>query len=176
MINISKDLNVNEKIKAREVRVIAPDGEQLGIMSLNDAVKIARSHNLDLVNVAPTANPPVCKILDYGKYKYEQSKRDKEARKNQKVITVKEIKIRPNIDEHDFSVKVKNARKFLTNGDKVKVTVMFRGREVTHPELGEKLCNRLAEALSDIAQVENAAKMEGRNMTMIVIPTLKEVR
>lgn len=113
MINISKDLNVNEKIKAREVRVIAPDGEQLGIMSLNDAVKIARSHNLDLVNVAPTANPPVCKILDYGKYKYEQSKRDKEARKNQKVITVKEIKIRPNIDEHDFSVKVKNAENFL---------------------------------------------------------------
>ncbi len=157
------------------MRVISPDGEQLGIMSLNDAVKAAQSHNLDLVNVAPTATPPVCKIMDYGKYKYEQSKRDKEARKNQKVITIKEVKLRPNIEVHDFSVKAKNARKFLANGDKVKVTIMFRGREITHPELGRKLCDKLAEALADIAQVENTAKIEGKNMTMILIPNLKEV-
>ncbi len=159
---------MNEQIRAREVRVIAPKGEQLGIMSLNEALTAARNHNLDLVNVAPQAKPPVCKIMDYGRYKYEQSKREKEARKNQKTVTIKEVKLRPNIEEHDFQVKSKNARRFLSNGDKVKVTIMFRGREITHPELGRKLCDKMAAELSDISAVESHAKLEGRNMIMIL--------
>lgn len=141
-------------------------------MSLNDALKAARSHNLDLVNVAPQASPPVCKIMDYGRFKYEQSKRDKEARKNQKIITVKEVKLRPNIEDHDFEVKSKNARKFLTAGDKVKVTIMFRGREITHPELGRKLLDRMAAVLDDVATVESHAKLEGKNMIMILASKL----
>jgi translation initiation factor IF-3 len=165
---IIKDLYINEQIKAREVRVISPAGEQLGIMSLSEALKTARTHNLDLVNVAPQASPPVCKIMDYGRFKYEQSKRDKEARKNQKIVTIKEVKLRPNIEDHDFQVKSKNARKFLQNGDKVKVTIMFRGREITHPELGRKLCDKIAADLADIANVENPARLEGRNMIMFL--------
>ncbi len=142
----------------------------MGILSLNDALQAAKKHDLDLVNVAPSARPPVCKIMDFGRYKYEQSKRDKEARKNQKIITVKEVKLRPNIEDHDFNVKSKNAHKFLTNGDKVKVTIMFRGREITHPELGRKLCDKIAVKLEDIAVVESRAKVEGRNMIMILAP------
>jgi translation initiation factor IF-3 len=165
-------LYVNEHIKAREVRVISPTGEQLGILSLNEALKAARGHNLDLVNVAPQASPPVCKIMDYGRFKYEQSKRDKEAKKNQKIITVKEVKLRPNIEDHDFDVKGKNARKFLTAGDKVKVTIMFRGREITHPELGRKLLDRMAAEMEDIATVESHAKLEGKNMIMILASKL----
>ena len=148
--------------------MISPTGEQLGILLLSEALKIAREHNLDLVNVAPTAKPPVCKIMDFGRYKYEQSKRDKEAKRNQKIITVKEVKLRPNIDEHDFQVKAKNARKFLSNGDKVKVTIMFRGREITHPQLGKKLCDKMAAELEDISVIETRTKVEGRNMTMIL--------
>ena len=165
---------VNEQIKAREVRVISPKGEQLGILSLNEALKVARGHNLDLVNVAPGARPPVCKIMDFGRYKYEQSKKEKEARKNQKIITVKEVKLRPNIEDHDFQVKAKNARKFLTNGDKVKVTIMFRGREVTHPELGRKLCDKMAAELADVATLESRARLEGKNMIMILASNIKE--
>lgn len=148
--------------------MISPTGEQLGVLLLREALKIAQEHNLDLVNVAPTARPPVCKIMDFGRYKYEQSKRDKEAKRNQKIITVKEVKLRPNIDEHDFQVKAKNARKFLTNGDKVKVTIMFRGREITHPQLGKKLCDKMAAELADISVLETRTKVEGRNMTMIL--------
>ncbi len=142
----------------------------MGVMPLEDALRSAREKNLDLVNVAPQAKPPVCRIMDFGKYKYEQSKRDKEARKKQRSITVKELKLRPKIEDHDFQVKVRNGQRFLEKGDKVKVTVMFRGREITHPELGKKLCLKLAEELSDVSVVEKQPKVEGRNMIMILTP------
>lgn len=161
---------VNNKIKAKDVRVVGTEGEQLGIMQLEDALRLAREKNLDLVNVAPQAKPPVCRIMDFGKYKYEQSKRDKEARKKQRSISIKEIKIRPNIEEHDLQVKVRNGLRFLSAGDKVKVSVIFRGREITHPELGKKLCLQMAEELSEVSVVERPPKLEGRNMIMILAP------
>ena len=133
---------------------------------------IAEEKGVDLVEVAPSAKPPVCRLMDYGKFKFEQSKRDKESRKKQKIISSKEVKMRPNIEEHDFQVKAKNARKFLTAGDKLKFTIMFRGRQVTHPELGEKLCIKLAQELSDISTIEKMPKLEGRNMVMILVPKL----
>lgn len=167
---ISKELRINEEIRCKEVRLIDDAGEQRGVMAPRDAMKIAAEKNLDLVEVAPNANPPVCRIMDYGKYKYEQSKKEKEAKKNQKVITVKEVKLRPNIEDHDFLTKAKNAAKFLGGGDKVKVTIMFRGREITHPELGQELCQRFAAELSSVAKVEKPAKVEGRNMIMILAP------
>lgn len=135
-----------------------------------DALKIAMEKSLDLVEVAPGAKPPVCRIMDYGKYKFEQSKREREARKKQKVINVKEVKLRPNIEENDFNVKAKNAIRFLNDGDKVKVTIMFRGREVSHSELGRELCVRLAQQVKDIANVEREPKLEGKNMIMILTP------
>lgn len=161
---------MNEQIRAKEVRVIDPDGKQLGIMSLDEALKVAAEYDLDLVAVALNSKPPVCRIMDYGKYKFEQSKREKEARKNQKQITIKEIKIRPNIEEHDYNVKLKNTRRFLQSGDKVKATIMFRGREITHPELGQKLLMRIAEDVKDLGSVERVPKVEGRNMVMILAP------
>ncbi len=161
---------MNEQIRAREVRVVDSDGEQLGIMNLRDALKVAGEKNLDLVAVSLNAKPPVCRIMDFGKYKFEQSKREKEARKNQKIITVKEVKVRPNIEDHDFDVKLKNAIRFLSNGDKVKASVMFRGREITHPELGQKLLLRLAKEVEELAVVERVPKVEGRNMIMILTP------
>ena len=161
---------VNEQINAREVLVIDADGAQLGVMKTEEALQLAREKKLDLVNVAPSAKPPVCRIMDYGKYRYEQSKKDREARKRQKVTTVKEVKMRPNIDRHDFEVKLKRSKKFLENGDKVKVTIMFRGREITHPELAQRLCKQLAEELNDYAVVEKQARQEGRNMIMILAP------
>ena len=161
---------VNEQIRAREVLVIDADGTQLGVMKTEEALQLAREKKLDLANVAPGAKPPVCRIMDYGKYRYEQSKKDREARKRQKVTTVKEVKMRPNIDTHDFNVKLRRSKKFLENGDKVKVTIMFRGREITHPELAHRLCKKLAEELSDYAVVEKQAKQEGRNMIMILAP------
>ncbi len=167
---INKDQGVNEKIKAKEVRLIDTDGTQLGIVSRDDALETAQKRNMDLVNVAPTAKPPVCRIMDYGKYQYEKSKREKEARKKQKTVTLKEVKVRPNIEEHDFQVKAKKGRKFLEAGDKVKVTVMFRGREVTHSENGKELCEKLAQELEDCAVVEKKPKLEGRNMIMIMSP------
>lgn len=169
---ISKDWRVNEEIRVREVRLINEEGEQLGIVSLRDAIAMAEQKQLDLVEIAPSAKPPVCRLMDYGKFKFEQGKREKESRKKQKIISIKEVKMRPNIDEHDFQVKAKNARKFLTSGDKVKVTIMFRGRQITHPELGEKLCIKLAEQLSDISSVERPPKIEGRNMVSILIPKI----
>ncbi len=161
---------MNEQIKAREVLVVDADGTQLGVMKTAEALSLAQEKKLDLVNVAPGAKPPVCRLMDYGKYKYEQSKRDREARKRQKTTTIKEIKLRPNIDQHDFDVKAKRARKFLENGDKVKVTVMFRGREITHPEIAHRLCKQLAEDLTECSVVEKPAKQEGRNMLMILAP------
>ncbi|PWM78525.1 MAG: translation initiation factor IF-3 [Phascolarctobacterium sp.] len=163
-------MRINEEIRAREVRVIGSDGEQLGIMSGRDAQQLAYEKHLDLVEIAPTAKPPVCRIMDYGKYRYEQQKREKESRKKQKTFDIKEVKLRPGIEEHDFNVKFKNAVRFLEDGDKVKVTIMFRGRELSHPELGEVLLNKMAAQLKDTAVVERQPKLEGKNMIMIVAP------
>ena len=150
------------------MRVVSSTNEQLGIMLLRDALRIAGEQQLDLVEVAPTAKPPVCRIMDFGKFKYEQQKRDKEAKKKQKAFTLKEVKLRPNIEDHDFEVKKKNAQRFLEDGDKVKVTIMFRGRELSHPELGRQILVRMAADLKDIANVERDAKLEGKNMIMIL--------
>ncbi|MGB9662889.1 MAG: translation initiation factor IF-3 [Moorellaceae bacterium] len=161
---------MNGEIRAREVRLVGTDGQQLGIMPLREALRIAQEQGLDLVEVAPQARPPVCRIMDFGKYKYEQSKREREAKKKQRIVNIKEVKLRPGIEEHDFQVKARNALRFLEDGDKVKVTVMFRGREISHPELGEKLCLRLADQVAEIASVERPPKIEGRNMVMILAP------
>lgn len=173
MKGISKKLIVNEQIKDREVRLIDTNGDQLGIVPIEEALDIARKKNLDLVNVAPMSRPPVCRIMDFGKYKYEQSKREREARKHQKLVTVKEVKLRPNIEDHDFNVKLKNAIRFLQNGDKVKITVTFRGREITHPQQGRILCNRMAQEIKEYAVIEKESRLEGRNMVMIVAPKSK---
>lgn len=169
-------MQVNDQIRGKEIRVISDDGEQLGIMSVREAMKIAEEKGMDLVKVAPNAKPPVCRIMDFGKYKYEQSKREKEARKKQTIINVKEVKMRPNIEEHDFQTKARNAERFLKQGDKVKVTIMFRGREITHPQLAEELLNKLAERVKDLANVEKGAKIEGKNMTMILAPKQQDKR
>ncbi|WP_143414473.1 translation initiation factor IF-3 [Halobacillus massiliensis] len=163
-------MNVNEKIRAREVRLIDVNGEQLGVKSKNEALDIAANANLDLVMVAPNAKPPVCRIMDYGKYRYEQQKKDKEARKNQTTIKIKEVRLSPGIEEHDFNTKLRNARKFLDKGDKVKASVRFRGRAITHKELGQRVLDRLAEECKDIATIETKPKMEGRNMFMMLSP------
>lgn len=164
-------MRINEEIRVGEVRLISNDNdEQLGIVSVRDAMRLAHEKELDLVEIAPNAKPPVCKLMDYSKYRFEQLKREKEAKKNQRVISLKEVKLRINIEAHDFEVKAKNAEKFLAGKDKVKVTIMFRGREITHPELGIEVCQRMAERLADVALVEKPAKVEGRNMTMILAP------
>ena len=167
---ITKDFRINEEIRAREVRVINSDGDQLGIFSSREALRLAEEKQLDLVEISPAAKPPVCKIMDFGKYKYEQSKREKEARKKQKIICVKEVKLRPNIEDHDFEVKAINAIRFLKEGDKVKATIIFRGREIVHTQLGQKLLKRLAERVQDISLVERQPKLEGKNMIMILSP------
>ena len=146
------------------------EGQSLGVMQVKDALNMAMEQHLDLVEIAPKAKPPVCRIMDYGKYRYEKQKREKEARKKQKVISIKEVKLRPNIEQHDFDVKLKNATRFLADGDKVKVTIMFRGREMSHPELGKEILSKFADALKDSVTVERDAKLEGRNMIMILAP------
>lgn len=169
MLTISnKELQINEEIRDREIRVVGDDGAQLGIMSAKDALKIATEKNLDLVKIAPQAVPPVCRIMDYGKYRFEKAKREKEARKNQKVIDTKEIRFSLNIDVHDFDTKVNNAIKFLKSGDKVKVSVRFRGREMAHPELGQTLITRFADACSEYGNMDKAPKMEGRSMVLFL--------
>ncbi|MDY3982969.1 MAG: translation initiation factor IF-3 [Veillonellaceae bacterium] len=171
MNDIAKDTpRINEEIRAREIRVVSAENEQLGIMSVRDALALAEERQLDLVEVAPNGKPPVCRIMNYGKYRYEQQKREKEAKKKQKVITLKEVKLRPRIEDHDFYVKMKNASKFLGEGNKVKVTIMFRGRELSHPELGNEVLTRFASELKEQASIEKGAKLEGRNMTMILVP------
>ncbi len=167
---ISRDHRINEGIRVREVRVVDVDGKQLGVLPTREAFKLAEEKQLDLVEIAPQAKPPVCRIMDYGKFRYEQSKREKEARKNQRIINVKEVKLRPNIEDHDFEVKAKNAVRFLKDGDKVKVTIMFRGRQIVHPDLGKKLLVRMAEQVTDLANVERQPKLEGKNMIMILAP------
>ena len=152
------------------MRVTSASGEQLGIMATRDALRMAEEQHLDLVEVAPKAKPPVCRIMDFGKYRYEQQKREKEAKKKQKIVTIKEVKLRPNIEQHDFDVKLKNALRFLEEGNKVKVTIMFRGRELSHPELGREVLDRVSEQLKELVAIERDAKLEGKNMTMILAP------
>ncbi len=160
----------NGQIRTDKVRVIDPDGEMLGVMPTREAVNKARNAGLDLVEISPNADPPVCKILDYGKYQYEAQKKAKEAKKKQKVTHIKEIKFRVNTDIHDYQVKMRNARKFLEAGDKVKVSLRFRGREITHKELGAEKINKFAEELSDIAKIEQSTHMEGRQYVLILAP------
>ncbi|MCM2343622.1 MAG: translation initiation factor IF-3 [Alphaproteobacteria bacterium] len=167
-------LNINDQIRARQVRLIAEDGEQVGVVSIQDALARAEEAGLDLVEISPNAEPPVCKILDYGKYKYEQQKKAAEARKKQKVIEVKELKFRPSIDDHDYQVKIKAARRFLEDGDKVKITLRFRGREMAHLDLGMKVMNRVREELSDLAKVEMDARVEGRQAIMILTSNVQK--
>ncbi|SEC53563.1 translation initiation factor IF-3 [Paenibacillus sp. GP183] len=161
---------VNDEIRVKEVRLIGVDGEQLGIKLTREALQMAMDANLDLVNVAPTAKPPVCRIMDYGKYRYELQKKEKEARKNQKIVDIKEIRLSATIDEHDFQTKLRNAVKFLSDGDKVKASVRFRGREIAHAENGKKVLDRLAVEVADISSMERAPKLEGRSMIMILTP------
>ena len=165
---IISDLFINEQIRDREVRVIGTDGEQVGIMSSKEALALAREAELDLIKIAPTAKPPVCKIADYGKYKYELARKEKEARKKQKVIDVKEVRLSPNIEENDINTKATSARKFLAKGDKVKVTLRFRGREMAHVQSSKHILDDFAERLSDVAVIEKAPKLEGRSMTMFL--------
>lgn len=167
---IGKELSINEEIRAREVRVVSDTNEQLGIMTLHEAIRLAEEKGLDLVEVAPNGKPPVCRIMNYGKFRYEQQKRDKEAKKKQKVFQIKEVKLRPNIEDHDFFVKLKHAQRFLEEGSKVKVTIMFRGREMSHPELGKDVLDRVVKELGDTIVREKPPKIEGRNMTMIIAP------
>ena len=159
---------INEQIRDREVRVIGADGTQLGIMSAREAFKLAQEAELDLVKIAPTAKPPVCKIIDYGKYRYEMARKEKEARKKQKTVEIKEVRLSPNIESNDLNTKINAARKFITKGDKVKVSLRFRRREMAHVQNSKHILDDFAEALSEIATVEKAPKMEGRSMTMVL--------
>ena len=170
MIEIKEETKINEEIRFNEIRVIGPDGNMLGVMTPSEAMKIADENELDLVLIAPTAVPPVCKVMDYGKYKFEEMKKEKEAKKKQKVIEIKEIRISPNIDQHDFDFKVKNTMSFLKAGNKVKITLKFKGRESSYAELGEKVLLRFKDALEEVGTVEKPPKLEGRNMTMLVSP------
>src|ERR671936_217603 len=163
-MSISRAFRVNERIRVREVRLIGEDGEQLGIMPTLQALELARSKDLDLVEVAPNVVPPVCRLLDYGRFKYEQTKKEREARKNQVKVELKEIRLRPKISVHDFESKARRAVKFLEGGDKVKVTVLFRGRELAHPNLGRELLQEMADQLRDLAVVERAPMVEGKSM------------
>ena len=163
-------MQVNEQIRDSEVRVIGDGGEQLGVMSSRDAQRLADEKNLDLVKIAPTATPPVCRIMDYGKYRFEQDKREKEARKNQHIVEIKEVRLGLNTDIGDFNTKVKHAIRFLQEGNKVKVSIRFRGRELGHPEIGHEAMKKFAEACAEFASVERPSKMEGRHMLMFLAP------
>lgn len=164
------EYQINEEIRDREIRLIGEDGEQLGIMSAAAALAIAEERDLDLVKIAPGSNPPVCKIMDYGKYRFEQSKREKEARKNQRIVEVKEIRMSPSIGENDFLVKLRNGQKFLADGDRLKVTVRFRGREMAHTNIGEQLLRDFADRCSELANLDKPPKLEGRNMSVFLSP------
>jgi translation initiation factor IF-3 len=164
----------NEQIRAREVRVVGVDGSQLGILRVEEALELAQTQGFDLVEVAPTAEPPVCRIMDYGKFRYEQQKKQQEARKKQTTIQLKEIKLRPKTDDHDFLTKIKHIRRFIEAGDRCKVTVFFRGREIVHNENGKEILARVVEEIKDIAKVEQAPQFEGRTMNMVLTPTGKK--
>ena len=165
---VISDYMINEQIRDKEVRLIGEAGQQLGIMSAKDALQLAEEAGFDLVKIAPTANPPVCKIIDYGKFRYEQARKEKEAKKKQKIVEIKEIRLSPNIDTNDLNTKVGAARKFISKGDKVKVTLRFRGREMAHMNNSKHILDDFAESLSDVATVEKAPKVEGRSMTMFL--------
>ncbi|MGH7262989.1 MAG: translation initiation factor IF-3 [Candidatus Rokuibacteriota bacterium] len=167
-------MRINEGIRVREVRVVSPEGEQLGVLPISQALEQAVQRGLDLVEVAPEANPPVCRIMDFGKYKYLQARRQKEARKKQTIIQVKEVKMGPKTDAHDFDFKAKHIRRFLEDGNKAKVTVRFKGREMAHTELGWKILNRMAQTVSDLAVIEHHPRMEGRMLTMILSPKTRK--
>lgn len=169
-LTISKDMLVNETIRAREVRVIGANGDQIGVIPRQEALKMAQNANLDLVMVAPNSKPPVCRIMDFGKYRYEQQKREKEARRNQRTISLKEVRFSPTIEEHDFNTKLRNARRFIEKGDKVKASIRFRGRAITHSDIGREVLNRLAEECKDIAVIESRPRMDGRSMFLIMAP------
>jgi translation initiation factor IF-3 len=164
------DLRINDQIRTKEVRLVGPAGEQVGIVSIDKALQLAADGDLDLVEVAPTARPPVCKLMDYGKYKYESAQKARASRRNQQQTVIKEMKLRPKIDKHDYETKMGHVVRFLTAGDKVKVTIMFRGREQSRPEIGRRLLDKLAEEISDLGTVESAPKQDGRNMIMVVAP------
>jgi translation initiation factor IF-3 len=172
-IAAADEARINDRIRAREVLLIAADGEQLGVRPLPQALAIAREKDLDLVEVAPNANPPVCRIMDYRRWQYEQQQRRKESRKKATNVVIKEMKFRPKIDGHDYTTKMKHVQRFLGEGNKVKLTIMFRGREMAHPELGLKILNRIAEDVADLAIVESSPRQDGRNMTMVLHPTKK---
>ena len=170
MNRIAKEANVNREIRAPEVRVIDAEGKQAGILPVREALRLAEEQGLDLVEVAPGATPPVCRIMNYGKYKYQQSKRTQEAKKHQTIIQVKEVKIRPRTEEHDFQFKLRHVKRFLSEGDKVKISLLFRGREIAHPEFGREMLNRILEEVKDQVVMEQAPRLEGRNMVMILSP------
>ena len=169
-MTIAKDMMVNDGIRARELRVIGSDGEQIGVKSKSEALKLAEALDLDLVLVSPNAKPPVARIMDNGKFQYEQQKKEREARKNQKTISVKEVRLSPTIDIGDFNTKLRNARKFLEKGDKVKASIRFKGRAITHKEIGKEVLDRFYKEVADIAVLETAAKMDGRSMFMMMAP------
>ena len=172
--DIIKKLRVNETIRAREVRLVGEKGEQLGVMPLTQALDTARKHNLDLVEVAPVAVPPVCRLLDYGKYRYTQAKKERQARKSQKISLLREVRLRPNIGNHDFEAKVRLVKKLLGGGDKVKVAVLFRGREITHLDIGSKLLQRVTESLNELASLDGQPSMEGKRMSVIFSPAVTQ--
>lgn len=169
-MTIAKDMMVNDGIRAREIRVIGGSGEQIGVKSKAEALRLAEEANLDLVLVSPNANPPVARIMDYGKFRFDQQKREREARKNQKVVNVKEVRLSPTIDEHDFQTKLRNAQKFLENGDKVKASIRFKGRAITHKDIGRKVLDRLASELTELSTIETYPKMDGRSMFLMLAP------
>jgi len=173
-ISSSKELQINEEIRDKELRIIDSDGSQLGIMSSAQALALAEEKNLDLVKIVPQATPPVCKILDYGKYRFEQAKKEREAKKNQKIVDVKEIRLSLNIDTHDFNTKLNHARKFLGNGDKVKVSIRFKGREMGFSKQGLEIMQKFADELFDVCTVDKPAKLEGRSMMMFIAPKTKK--
>jgi len=170
------EVRINDRIRAREVFLVGPEGEQLGVKPLPEALAYARQLEFDLVEVAPNANPPVCRVMDYGRYIYEQEQRRRQSKKKATNVVIKEMKFRPKIDEHDYVTKMKHVVRFLDEGNKVKLTIMFRGREMAHPELGMKILNRVAEDVGDVAVVESAPRQDGRNMTMVLHPVRKDQR
>lgn len=171
---ITTELRVNDRIRANEVRLVGPNGEQVGIVRLEDALRLAQESDLDLVEVAPTARPPVCRLMDYGKFKYEAAQKARESRRNQTNTIIKEMKLRPKIDQHDYDTKKGHVERFLRAGDKVKITIMFRGREQSRPELGFRLLQRLAGDIEELGFIEAAPRQDGRNMTMVVAPHKKK--
>jgi len=170
VISIQFKVRVNERIRAKEIRLIGENGEQIGVLPVSEGLRLAKEQNLDLVEVAPKASPPVCRIMDFSKYKYEQEKKERLARKKQKIVHIKEIKLKPNIEEHDYQTKLRHLRRFLERGDKTKVTLMFRGREMAHVDIGKALMERLVKDLSDIAVVEKHPELEGRFIVMVMAP------